>query len=595
MRAADVSDWIQSRISFHTLFLIIFVFALVIRLWSLDLKLFHHDEAVHAWFAYRLLNEGVYVYDPSYHGPFLYYVTAGIFALLGEADWVGRVLPALFGVALIPMVYAIYRLGYLDRNQTLIASLFIALSPELVYFSRFLRQDMFQLAITLLLVVALLYYHSTGRFRYAILAGLSAGLGMTLKEDMPLILGIFLIYGVYLLWSKKITLPSSWKRDTLVSGFVFVGTMLILYSSFGTHPEVIFGHILDLGFIQTNGIIPAVNQTGWYLAVEHWVAMHDMCRICGPWFFYIMLLLLYELPIFTLAVFGTIQFTTRGLSAESGLPARIREYVQRILKHGQKKEEPLSEIVKRMLQNPREKAVPSRKEEFIRFSIFWMLGTLAIYAYIGEKVPWLIVHQLLPMIFVGTYLMTRRKALVAVLFSAFLIFALWHTSFVPADINEPIVQVQNSEDLRTVMALIDASDKVVVSSDNYWPLPWYYRGERADKLQYYGYLLPRDSLLATGADLIITYDADSYESLAGYDKYTYKINYWFSYYDAQDRLLEYYFLRDGKLGSMNFDVFVRSDSELSPEFPLTSDHLVSPLPVSNSYTSCTGASCGITG
>jgi hypothetical protein len=154
---------------------------------------------------------------------------------------------------------------------------------------------------------------------------------------------------------------------------------------------------------------------------------------------------------------------------------------------------------------------------------------------------------------------------------------LWHTSFVPADINEPIVQVQNSDDLRTVMALIDVSDKVVVSSDNYWPLPWYYRGERGDKIQYYGYLLPYDSLLATGADLIITYDADSYESLEGYDKYTYKINYWFSYYDVQDRLLQYYFLRDGKLGSMNFDVFVRSDSGLAAQVPLSTDHLFSPI------------------
>ena len=49
--------------------------------------------------------------------------------------------------------------------------------------------------------------------------------------------------------------------------------------------------------------------------------------------------------------------------------------------------------------------------------------------------------------------------------------------FVPVDMNEPIVQVQNSEEMRVVMQLIDASDIVVVASENYWPLPWYYRGE----------------------------------------------------------------------------------------------------------------------
>jgi hypothetical protein len=31
-----------------------------------------------------------------------------------------------------------------------------------------------------------------------------------------------------------------------------------------------------------------------------------------------------------------------------------------------------------------------RKEEFARFAIFWMVLSLAAYAYLGEKVPWLI-------------------------------------------------------------------------------------------------------------------------------------------------------------------------------------------------------------
>jgi uncharacterized protein (TIGR03663 family) len=583
---APIVTWIRSKISFQTLFLAIFAIALFVRLWSLDLRLFHHDEAVHAWFSYRLLNEGIYIYDPSYHGPFLYYVTAGMFALLGDSDLVGRILPALFGAALIPMVYAIYRLGYLDRRQTLVASLFIALSPELVYFSRFLRQDIFQLAFTLLLLVALLYYQSSGRLRYAALAGLAAGLGMTLKEDMPIILGIFLLYGVYLLWSGKITLPRSWKRDSLISAFLFVGTMLLFYSSFGVHPEVILGQLLDPGYVQTNGIISAVNQTGWYQAVEHWVAMHEMCRICGPWFFYLILLLLYELPIFALAVLGIVQFTTRGSSIWSRLRTRTSE------SNDVSPDPSLSGVVARILGEKRNPVTDTRREEFMRFSIIWMIGTLAAYAYIGEKVPWLIVHQLLPMIFVATYLMTARKTWFAVLSVAFLLLMVWHVSFVPADINEPIVQVQNSEDLRTVMALIDASDKVVVSSDNYWPLPWYYRGERASKIQYYGYLLPRDTLAATHADLIITYDADSYESLPGYEKYTYKINYWFSYYDAENRLVEYYFLRDGKMGSMNFDVFIRSDSG-SVDVPLSYNAVSSPIPTPNPFSSCQGSSCGI--
>jgi uncharacterized protein (TIGR03663 family) len=547
VNAASFLGEIRSRLSFSTLFWCIVLIAFFVRFWALDLTLYHHDEAVHGWFSYRLFQEGAYEYDPSYHGPFLYYATAGMFTLFGDSDLVGRILPAAFGLSLLPMVYAIHRLGYLDKRQTLIAGLFLALSPELVYFSRFLRHDMFQLAFTLLVLVALLYYHSSGKLRYAALAGLSAGLGMCCKEDMPILLLIFGIYGLYLLLARKITLPTTWKRDAAISLLFLVGTMLLLYSSFGVHPEVIVGRTLDLPYVQENGILPAINTTGWYKAVEHWAAMHGQCRICGPWFFYGILLLLYELPIVAFAVVGGVQFFMVG--RRFSLPWRDQE----------KEPEPsVAELVKRCQAKKDRDA--GKREEFMRFSLFWLLLTLAAYAYIGEKVPWLVIHQLLPLIFVAAYRMTNKKMFIAVATSVILILCLWHVSFVPTDVNEPIVQVQNSEDLRIVMDLIDASDKVVIASKNYWPLPWYYRGERAEKLQYYGYLLEERTLLATNADMIITYDAESYESLPGYAKRTYKNNYWFSFYDNQDRLIPYYFLRDGKMGSMNFDIFLKISS-----------------------------------
>jgi hypothetical protein len=38
---------------------------------------------------------------------------------------------------------------------------------------------------------------------------------------------------------------------------------------------------------------------------------------------------------------------------------------------------------------------------------------------------------------------------------------------------------------------------------------------------------------------------------------TYKLSYWFSIYDNEHRIPEYYFKRDGKLGSINIDVFTQ--------------------------------------
>jgi predicted membrane-bound mannosyltransferase len=133
----------------------------------------------------------------------------------------------------------------------------------------------------------------------------------------------------------------------------------------------------------------------------------------------------------------------------------------------------------------------------------------------------------------------------------------FHVAFTPADINEPIVQVQNSEDLRDVFAKIDAADRVAVASESYWPLPWYYRGEGASKLSYYSKKVGEPTIYAGDFDLVITQDSDTYPALEGYEKETRRLNYWFSYTENKDRLLEYYFLRDGKMGSRNLEVFSR--------------------------------------
>ena len=136
----------------------------------------------------------------------------------------------------------------------------------------------------------------------------------------------------------------------------------------------------------------------------------------------------------------------------------------------------------------------------------------------------------------------------------------FHVAFTPADINEPIVQVQNSEDLRDVFAKIDAADRVAVASETYWPLPWYYRGDQASKLSYYSKKVDESTIYAGDFDLVITHDADTYPALEGYTKETYRLNYWFSYTENKDRLLEYYFLRNGKVGSRNLEVFSRVSS-----------------------------------
>ncbi|MHC1627129.1 MAG: flippase activity-associated protein Agl23 [Methanoculleaceae archaeon] len=516
MESAGLSRSLRDLFTFKRLFLIICILAFLLRFLFLDLKLFHHDEAVHAWFSWRLLTQGRYIYDPVYHGPFLYYVTAGMFGLFGSSDMVGRLVPALLGSLMVPLVYAIHRLGYLDRRQTLVAALFMAVSPEMVYFSRFLRNDIFVAFFTLLLLVACLAWIERRKLRYAVLAGLAAGCGMSCKENMPFVLVIFGGYLGSLLATRRAAISRRMVRDGAIAVVVMLGLMAVFYSSFGAHPEVLL--------------------TGWQKAIEHWTAMHRQQRLGGPWFFYIALFALYDLPIFLLGLSAIVLFIR-------GPRWTVAELV---------------EDVRAQLAGTA--TVRQRNREFTRFCIVWFLVSVAIYAYLGEKVPWLILHQLLPLIFVAVYgLTTRRRVIIAAGGAVLLLLCTWHVAFVPADINEPIVQVQNSEDLREVMAAIDAAGKVVVTSESYWPLPWYYRNDTPGHITYSARWMDPEKIESGGYDLVIAHDTESYQGrLPDFVSGGYRLSYWFDYGKIQNRIIEYYFFRTGEPGSLNIDLFARN-------------------------------------
>ncbi|MCJ7741341.1 MAG: TIGR03663 family protein, partial [Methanoregula sp.] len=294
----------------------------------------------------------------------------------------------------------------------------------------------------------------------------------------------------------------------------------------------------------------ALNTTGWYKAVEHWTAMHNQQRLGGPWFYYIPLYLLYELPIFILAMIGTVQFLFKDFNRS----LFIKRFKNWLTYRGSVL--PTAELAAMTLQQIKtQKPVYSKSDKFFGFCIYWMIMMMTFYAFVGEKVPWLIIPQLLPMCFVAVYKLNWQKMVFAIIGCLFLILLTWHVAFIPADINEPIVQVQNSEDLRDVMRLIDASDHVVVASKNYWPLPWYYRGDKWNKIKFYGDTTDEQTLSQDTPGVIILHDAASYPSIQGYDKKTYKLGYWFSFYDNENRLIDYYLHRDGTMGSINIDVF----------------------------------------
>src|SRR5712671_30119 len=107
---------------------------LVLRFWDLGAKAFHHDESLHAFYSWRLFDGQGYVHDPMMHGPLLFELSALVYLLFGASDFTARLVPALFGVALIGLPFLLrHELG---RAGAIAASLILVISPAFLYFSR---------------------------------------------------------------------------------------------------------------------------------------------------------------------------------------------------------------------------------------------------------------------------------------------------------------------------------------------------------------------------------------------------------------------------------------------------------------------------
>lgn len=128
-----------------------------LRFFWLDLKPLHHDEGVNGFFLTNLFRDGVYKYDPAnYHGPTLYYISVGFAKVFGLETIPVRASVAIFGV--LTVVLALFLKRYIGRVGSLFAALFLALSPGMVYISRYFIHEMFFVFLSLAVVVSVVFF-----------------------------------------------------------------------------------------------------------------------------------------------------------------------------------------------------------------------------------------------------------------------------------------------------------------------------------------------------------------------------------------------------------------------------------------------------
>jgi predicted membrane-bound mannosyltransferase/sugar lactone lactonase YvrE len=146
------------------IFLVIFIVAVFTRFYMLEPRVMSHDETSHVYFSW-LLHEGRgYQHDPITHGPFQFHIIALSYFLFGDNDFSARIPAVLFSIATVAFLWFYRR--YLGTAGALIGAALFVISPYMLYYGRYVRNEAFVAFAGVVTIWAVLRYFETGRPRY---------------------------------------------------------------------------------------------------------------------------------------------------------------------------------------------------------------------------------------------------------------------------------------------------------------------------------------------------------------------------------------------------------------------------------------------
>ncbi len=178
--------------------------AVLSRFWNLGQHLMSHDETVHANWSWHLYQGHGYQHHPLSHGPFLFHATALSYYIFGDNDFTARLVVAVLGVVLVALPYTLR--GWLGRSGALVASFLFLISPSILYYSRYVRNDVPIVVWALIAVLAVFRYLEAGRsesrFRWLVILAAALSLMLGTKEVSFFYIAIFGLFLVFLFFAR---------------------------------------------------------------------------------------------------------------------------------------------------------------------------------------------------------------------------------------------------------------------------------------------------------------------------------------------------------------------------------------------------------
>ena len=497
---------------------IVTAIATFLRFWQLELKPLHHDEGVNGFFLITLFREGVYKYDPAnYHGPDLYYLALAFTKMFGLNTISIRSSVAIFGV--LTVVLAFFLKNYIGKIGSLAAALFIALSPGMVYISRYFIHEILFVFFSFGIVIAVLYFIERRK------AGAFAIVSMTfllLVCFLPTALNLANLFGkenTGLVWAVRIALFAieailvflimrmllAWNEGrpiylilasasavllfaTKETAFITIGTMFVAVICVWLWRKI---YRAAVGEIKENEVEPI--ELTWITFRSRLGNSTDLLlTVAAIVFIFAFVGVLFFSSFFTYPEGVLKAFEAYAIWTKTGSKDHTQNGAFAYFKWLMKIESPifiLSAIGTLI-------ALLKARHRFAIFAGFWAFGLFMAYTIIPYKTPWLALSFILPMCIIAGYgineLLAARDTAVKILGGLSLATATVILGYQTYDLNfqkydddsMPYVYAHTRRGFLDLINKIEYyADKsgrgkeasIEVISPDYWSMPWYMR------------------------------------------------------------------------------------------------------------------------
>jgi len=157
----SVVDWLPKLTTENLLAILIIALALFSRLYNVGTRTMSHDEVNHVVPSFDLYSGLGYRHDPVTHGPFQFHVVALTYFLLGDSDFSSRVPAVLFSTAAVVFVLFAFR-RYLGKTGSLLADFLFTISPYMIFYGRYTRNEAFIMLYGVVMIYAVIRYLDKG-------------------------------------------------------------------------------------------------------------------------------------------------------------------------------------------------------------------------------------------------------------------------------------------------------------------------------------------------------------------------------------------------------------------------------------------------